>query len=179
MGLFRVCEDLENMDGLHMIFKIVKGIILLNSPPILERIFKEEFIVDIIGALEYDPEITCVQHHREFLKDHVVFKEAIPIKDPIALAKIHQTYRVGYLKDVVLARVLDDTTSATITSIIHANNAFVIAMLKDDNTFIQELFARLKSPTTSQESKKNLVGLVKDILSFASLAIIGVCEILN
>ncbi|XP_024636962.1 serine/threonine-protein phosphatase 4 regulatory subunit 3 isoform X3 [Medicago truncatula] len=165
MGLFRVCEDLENMDGLHMIFKIVKGIILLNSPTILERIFKEEFIVDIIGALEYDPDITCVQHHRKFLKDHVVFKEAIPIKDPNALAKIHQTYRVGYLKDVVLARVLDDATCATVNSIIHANNAFVIAMLKDDNTFIQELFARLKSPTTSQESKKNLVHFLYEFCS--------------
>ena len=157
MGLFRVCEDVKNMDGLHTIFKIVKGIILLNSPPILERIFKEEYIVDIIGALEYDPEVTCVQHHRKFLKDHVVFKEAITIKDPIALAKIHQTYRVGYLKDVVLSRVLDDATCATMNSIIHANNAFVIAMLKDDSTFIQELFARLRSPTTSEESKKNLV----------------------
>lgn len=83
MNLFRVCEDLENMDGLHMIFKIVRGIsqysiffailiwilfcrfciysflwrvcylaVLLNSPPIFERIFKDEFIVDIIGALE-------------------------------------------------------------------------------------------------------------------------------
>ncbi|KAK2358367.1 hypothetical protein P8452_77479 [Trifolium repens] len=163
--LFRMCEDLENMDGLHTIFKIVKGIILLNSPPILERIFKDEFIVDIIGALEYDPESTCVQHHRKFLKDHVVFKEAIPIKDPNALAKIHQTYRVGYLKDVVLARVLDDATCATLNSIIHANNAFVIAMLKDDNTFIQELFARLKSSTTSQESKKNLVHFLYEFCS--------------
>ncbi|GAU37451.1 hypothetical protein TSUD_206870 [Trifolium subterraneum] len=139
--------------------------LLLNSPPILERIFKDEFIVDIIGALEYDPESTCVQHHRKFLKDHVVFKEAIPIKDPNALAKIHQTYRVGYLKDIVLARVLDDATCATINSIIHANNAFVIAMLKDDNTFIQELFARLKSPTTSQESKKNLVHFLYEFCS--------------
>lgn len=26
MEVFRMCEDLENMDGLHMIFKIVKGI---------------------------------------------------------------------------------------------------------------------------------------------------------
>ncbi|MCH89985.1 serine/threonine protein phosphatase 4 regulatory subunit, partial [Trifolium medium] len=125
-----------------------------------------------------DPESTSVQHHRKFLKDHVVFKEAIPIKDPNALAKIHQTYRVGYLKDVVLARVLDDATCATINSIIHANNAFVIAMLKDDNTFIQELFARLKSPTTSQESKKNLVGL--DKMSYhLLLSVIGVCEILS
>lgn len=28
MDLFRICEDLENIDGLHMIFKIIKGISL-------------------------------------------------------------------------------------------------------------------------------------------------------
>lgn len=85
MEVFRICEDLENIDGLHMIFKIVKGIgkylflhhfdldpyfcqlclhfsfilviclhiaVLLNSPAIFERIFSDDFIVDIIGALE-------------------------------------------------------------------------------------------------------------------------------
>ena len=26
MNLFRICEDLENSDGLHMIFKIIRGI---------------------------------------------------------------------------------------------------------------------------------------------------------
>lgn len=82
MEVFRMCEDLENIDGLHMIFKIVKGIgqysilhhfyldpdfvnyvslilvicfciaVLLNSPAIFERIFSDDFIVDIIGALE-------------------------------------------------------------------------------------------------------------------------------
>jgi len=29
--------------------------------------------------------------------------------------------------------------------------------LKDDNAFIREFFARFKSPTTSPESKKNMV----------------------
>ncbi|KAG4954405.1 hypothetical protein JHK87_039999 [Glycine soja] len=53
-------------------------------------------------------------------------------------------------KDVVLARVLDEATVANLNSMIHANNAI------DDNTFIQELFARLKSLTTSPESKKNM-----------------------
>ncbi|XP_027332982.1 serine/threonine-protein phosphatase 4 regulatory subunit 3-like isoform X2 [Abrus precatorius] len=167
MEVFRVCEDLENMDGLHMIFKIVKGIILLNSPPIFERIFSDDYIVDIIGSLEYDPEVPCVQHHRKFLKEHVVFKEAIPIKDPAVLSKIHQTYRVGFLKDVVLARILDEATSANLNSIIHSNNAFVVSLLKDDSTFIQELFARLKSTTTSQESKKNLVYFLHEFCSLS------------
>ncbi|XP_038723073.1 serine/threonine-protein phosphatase 4 regulatory subunit 3-like isoform X2 [Tripterygium wilfordii] len=167
MDLFRICEDLENIDGLQMIFKIIKGIILLNSSQIFEKMFEDEFILDIIGALEYDPEVAHVQHHREFLKEHVVFKEAIPIKDPLVLSKIHQTYRVGYLKDVVLARLLDDATVATLNSIIHSNNAIVVSLLKDDNTFIQELFTRLKSPTASAESKKNLVYF---LLEFCSLS---------
>ncbi|KAK7363499.1 hypothetical protein VNO77_05643 [Canavalia gladiata] len=167
MEVFSVCEDLENTDGLHMIFKIVKGIILLNSPPIFDRIFSDDFIVDIIGALEYDPEVPLVQHHRKFLKEHVVFKEAIPIKDPVVLSKIHQTYRVGFLKDVVLARVLDEATSANLNNIIHSNNALVVSLLKDDSTFIQELFARLKSSTTSQESKRNLVYFLHEFCSLS------------
>ncbi|KAL5996363.1 hypothetical protein ACLOJK_026440 [Asimina triloba] len=61
MDLFRICEDLENVEGLQMIFKLVKGIcqcfhfslhILLNSPQIFDKIFGEEFIMDVIGSLE-------------------------------------------------------------------------------------------------------------------------------
>ncbi|KAK9288932.1 hypothetical protein L1049_017403 [Liquidambar formosana] len=167
MDLFRICEDLENIDGLHMIFKIVRGIILLNSQQIFEKMFRDELIMDIIGSLEYDPEVPNVQHHRDFLKEHVVFKEAIPIKDPVVLSKIHQTYRVGYLKDAILPRVLDEATIANLNSIIHSNNAAVVSLLKDDSTFIQELFSRLRSPTSSTESKKNLVFF---LLEFCSLS---------
>ncbi|WCJ23354.1 Serine/threonine-protein phosphatase 4 regulatory subunit 3 [Euphorbia peplus] len=167
MDLFKICEDLENIEGLHMIFKIVRGIILLNSPQIFDKIFGDECIMDIIGSLEYDPDVNHIQHHRNFLKEHVVYKEAIPIKDAIVLSKIHQTYRVGYLKDVVLARVLDEGTVANLNSIIHANNSVVVSLLKDDSTFIQELFARLRSSATSVESKKNLVYFLYDFCSLS------------
>ncbi|XWS38957.1 hypothetical protein CRYUN_Cryun18bG0008100 [Craigia yunnanensis] len=167
MELFRICEDLENIDGLHMIFKIIKGIILLNSPQVFEKIFGDELIMDIIGSLEYDPDVPQVQHYRNFLKEHVIFKEAIPIKNPVVLSKIHQTYRVGYLKDVVLARVLDEATVGSLNSIVHSNNAIVITLLKDDSTFIQELFARLRSLTTSAESKKNLVYFLHEFCSLS------------
>ncbi|RDX90921.1 Serine/threonine-protein phosphatase 4 regulatory subunit 3, partial [Mucuna pruriens] len=139
MEIFRVCEGLENMDGLHMIFKIIKGIFLLNSTQIFERIFSDDFIMDIIGALEYDPEVPYVEHHRKFLKEH----------------------------DVVLARVLDEATIANLNCIIHANNAIVVSLLKDDSTFIQELFARLKSPSTSPESKKNMVHFLHEFCSLS------------
>ncbi|XP_011100785.1 serine/threonine-protein phosphatase 4 regulatory subunit 3 [Sesamum indicum] len=166
MELFRVCEDLENLDGLHLIFKIVRGIILLNSPQIFEKMFGDELIMDVIGCLEYDPEVPH-SHHRNFLKEHVVFKEAIPIKDPVVLSKIHQSYRVGYLKDVILPRALDEAIIANFNSIIHSNNAIVVSLLKDDSTFIKELFARLKSPNISTESKKTLVHFVHEFCTLS------------
>ena len=75
-----------------------------------------------VGALEYDPELIEQQHHRSFLRDKVVFKEVVPIQDVALRAKIHQTYRLAYLKDVVLPRVLDDATFATFSSLILFNN---------------------------------------------------------
>ena len=61
-----------------------------------------EISVTIPGR--YDPEQPLQQQHREFLRDKVVFREVVPITDPSLRAKIHQTYRIGYLKDVILPR---------------------------------------------------------------------------
>uniref|UniRef100_A0A0E0PHS9 Serine/threonine-protein phosphatase 4 regulatory subunit 3-like central domain-containing protein n=1 Tax=Oryza rufipogon TaxID=4529 RepID=A0A0E0PHS9_ORYRU len=159
VNLFRTCESSGNMDALHMIFRLVKGIILLNSSAIYDKIFSDDFILEIIGALEYDPEARTVQNHRTFLKEHVVFKEAIPIKNASVVSKIHQTYRIGYIKDVILPRVLDDSTMASIAAIIHANNAAVVCLLKDDASFVKELFAKMRSSNISAESKRELIYL--------------------
>ncbi|KAM3349496.1 hypothetical protein ACQJBY_022454 [Aegilops geniculata] len=186
LDIFRMCEDLENLDDLHMIFKLVRGIILLNSPSIFDKIFSDEFILDIIGALEYDPEVAKVQKHRIFLKDHVVFKEAIPIKNISVVSRIHQTYRIGYLKDVILPRILDDATLASLNTMIHTNNA------ADDACFIQDLFSRMRSPNISMESKRELVlflhefctlskslPLVQQLRLFRDLSGEGVFEIVS
>ncbi|XP_057829704.2 uncharacterized protein LOC131040764 isoform X3 [Cryptomeria japonica] len=167
LELFKIYEDLENTDGLHLIFKIVKGIIMLNSSQIFEKIFSDEYIMDIVGALEYDPEILCRQEHRAFLREQVVFKEAVPIRDPSLLSKIHQAYRVGYIKDVILPRVLDEGTFAAMNGIIHSNNVSVVSALKDDVTFIHELFSTLKSPDTPDPVKKNLILFLQEFCSLA------------
>ncbi|CAL4950009.1 unnamed protein product [Urochloa decumbens] len=192
VDIFRTCEDLENLDDLHMIFKLVKGIILLNSSSIFDKIFSDEFILDIIGALEYDPEVPRVQKHRAFLKDHVVFKEAIHIENVSVVSKIHQTYRIGYLKDVILPRILDDATLASLNTMIHTNNASVISLLKDDAHFIRQLFARMRSSDISMESKRELVlflhefctlskslPLVQQLRLFRDLSGEGVFEIIS
>jgi len=52
VNLFRKCKDLGDRDGLHMIFRLVKAVILLNSSAIFDKILSDAFILDIIGVLE-------------------------------------------------------------------------------------------------------------------------------
>lgn len=53
---------------------------------------------DVVGCLEYDPELPVRQQYRQYLQQGVVFKEVVPIISQNLRAKIHQTYRMGYLK---------------------------------------------------------------------------------
>jgi hypothetical protein len=56
--------------------------------------------------------------------------QVVPITDASVRLKIHQTYRIGYLKDVVLARVLDDATFNTLSSLVLFNNVEVVLALQ-------------------------------------------------
>nr|XP_024382924.1 serine/threonine-protein phosphatase 4 regulatory subunit 3-like isoform X3 [Physcomitrium patens] len=167
LQLFRTCEDLENLAGLQLIFKIVKGIISLNDGHIFDIIFSDEYIMDIVGALEYDSDVTKCHCHRAFLKEQAVFKEAVPIRDPVILSKIHQTYRIGYIKDVILFRVLDDPTFASLNSIILFNNVSVVTALQSDSAFLSELFSRLRSLETSEGRRRDLVNFVQEFCNLS------------
>lgn len=167
LDLFKMCEDVENIEGLHLIFKIMKGIISLNSSQIFEMIFSDEYIMDVVGTLEYDPELPSRREHRAFLREQVIFKQAMPIGNSSILSKIHQTYRVGYIKDVILPRVLDEVTFTTITAIIHSNNAAVMSALKEDSAFMHEMFVRLKSPDIPNQAKKDLVLFLQEFCSLS------------
>lgn len=92
-----------------------------------------------IGALEYDPEILTQQRHREFLRDVVIFKEVVPIRDASLRGKIHQTYRMGYVKDVILPRVLDDNAFSMLSSMMLFNNVDVRPLSYQVNPSFQSL----------------------------------------
>lgn len=45
---------------------------------LLELLLAEENVMDVVGALEHDPELAARQNHRAFLREHVIFKEVCP-----------------------------------------------------------------------------------------------------
>lgn len=246
LDLFKMCEDLEDRTGLALMYRLVKGLVLLNDANLFDELLRDDNVMDVVGALEYEclaeefarereeqereeealrklevegavaedraedgaaaepsgnaggegsdaaaqnaertesggeastvttrapptvrPPLPPPPQHRAFLRDSVVFKEVVPIQDAAIRAKIHQTYRIGYLKDVILPRVLDDATFGTLTSIMLFNNVEVVLALQADPTFLKELFARLRKTPRTEPEWDDLVGFLQELCSLA------------
>ena len=73
--IFHTCEDLQNIEGLHILYEIFKNIFLLNKNALFEIMFADDLIFDVVGALEYDPSSTQPKKHRQYLKSIAKFKE--------------------------------------------------------------------------------------------------------
>ncbi|XP_061126015.1 serine/threonine-protein phosphatase 4 regulatory subunit 3 isoform X2 [Syngnathus typhle] len=169
LELFRVCEDLENREGLHHLYEIIKGIFLLNRTALFEVMFSDECIMDVIGCLEFDPALQQPRRHREFLTKTARFKEVIPISDPELRQKIHQTYRVQYIQDMVLPTpsVFEENMLSTLHSFIFFNKVEIVGMLQDDEKFLTDLFAQLTDEATDDDKRHELVNFLKEFCAFS------------
>ena len=78
-------------------------------------------------------------NYREFLNEQSHFHQPIPIRDPSIQRKIHNAYRLQFLKDVVLARAIDDSTFNVINSCILFNQIDIITHIQQDPTFLREV----------------------------------------
>lgn len=132
IDLFHICEDLENTDGLHRLYEIFKSIFLLNKTPLFEIMFADDTIFDVVGIMEYDPSASDPVKHREYLRTQAHFKEVIPIANTDVLQKIHQTYRVQYIQDVILPTpsVFEENMLSTLSSFIFFNKLEIVSNLQ-------------------------------------------------
>eukprot|EP00058_Branchiostoma_floridae_P024571 XP_002610061.1 hypothetical protein BRAFLDRAFT_125685 [Branchiostoma floridae] len=167
--LFHMCEDLENFEGLHQLYEIYKSIFLLNKNALFEVMFSDEFIFDTVGILEYDPSKPEKASHRDYLRNSASFKEVIPISNEELRQKIHQTYRVQYIQDVVLPTpsVFEENMLSTLSSFIFFNKIEIVSMIQDDEKFLTELFAQLTDEATDDNRRRELVNFLKEFCTFS------------
>lgn len=167
--LVQMAEDFESVGDLHRLCNIVKLIILLNDTNIIEHAVSDECIQGVVGALEYDPDFP--QHkanHRQWLNNQGRYKEVVRIKDDSVRRRIHQTYRLQYMKDVVLARILDDPTFSVLNSMIFFNQVEIVGHLQVNGEFLRELFS-VFHPKEEQEQlrKKQTVLFIQQCCAIA------------
>ncbi|GES88550.1 DUF625-domain-containing protein [Rhizophagus clarus] len=113
LPLLKTCEDLEQVQDLYRLCNIMKGFIMLQDNDIIRYVLRDDVILDVVGCLEYDPDFPKHKaNHREFLTKNSKFKEIVKISNKTIKAKIHETFRLQYLKDAVFARMMDDPTNS-------------------------------------------------------------------
>jgi hypothetical protein len=159
------------LSHLHALFRTMKALLLLNDIEVLEFLFSDEHMDALVGVLEFDP--LFAEHpvrgagppsphvaaavasapgqptpprdfhtHRSFLA-RAHFKQVVPFHDAVVAHKVHQSYRVTYLKDVVLFAHLDDATLATLTQILFVNAMSIVERLTTREPFVDALFGKL------------------------------------
>lgn len=169
VGLFRVCEDLEEEESLAQLHVALRAAIMLNDAGLIEALLSEPLVMDVVGALEYEPGVAPAARprHREWLRDRAHLREPVPIADPGVRAKIHDTYRLGYVRDVVMPRFLDDAVLATLRSLALFNSVEVLMALAADAHAFPALFDKLRGAKPGGGDWADGVGFLQELASLA------------
>ncbi|XP_016378967.1 serine/threonine-protein phosphatase 4 regulatory subunit 3B [Sinocyclocheilus rhinocerous] len=169
LQLFRASEEEGDRRGLQQLHQIVRGLLLLNKATLLEVMFSDDCIMDVVGCLEYEPALLQPKSHRQFLTETARFREVIPIRDSELRQKIHQTYRVQYIQDIILPThsVLEDNFLSTLSSFIFFNKVEIVSMLQEDEKFLTEVFAQLTDEATEDSKRRELVNFFKEFCAFS------------
>ncbi|KAH7691375.1 hypothetical protein AAVH_40111, partial [Aphelenchoides avenae] len=153
--LFRISEDLDNVEGLHLLYSIAKNLFCLNSNALLGELLDENNFKCVISML----------HAHE--KSH--FREVLPIRSDELRAKIHQTYRVQYVQDVCLPApsLFEENLLTVLSSHLFFNRSEIVGSLLNDKELMKQLFDELKDRDISQTRQKDLTNFLKEFCSFA------------
>ncbi|KAI0080632.1 DUF625-domain-containing protein [Panus rudis PR-1116 ss-1] len=140
IDVLQQAEDLESLENLHALYSCMQTILSLNDHTMFEHVLEDDIFHGVVGMLEYDPDFpTHKANYRDFLQSMAHFHQPIPIRDESVQRKVHHTYRLQFLKDVVLARSIDDSAFNVLNSCIIFNQIDIITHVQNDPVFLREV----------------------------------------
>lgn len=130
--LFHICEDMEDVGGLHTLYKIFRMFFLFNQPVLLNIMLQEEHIMDVIGILEYDPGKPQPVRHRQYLQQTSRHTEVIPFHNTELKNKIHHTYKIQYIQEVILPMpsLFEENMMSALNSLVLFNKTEIVNSLQ-------------------------------------------------
>lgn len=167
LEIFNICEDLENKEGLHHLNKIIRNIFLLNKNALLDVLISKENIFDVVGCLEFESQ--SEHGHREYLQSLAKSHPVIPTTKTELFSKIHQTYCVQYIQDVILPTppLFEERLLSTLSSFIYSKKVEIVILILEDEIFLAELFKELRNEKTAEDRRKELILFLKEFCRFS------------
>lgn len=172
-------EKAQDIASLHTLSDITKCILLYNDHALIEELVSSESsILDLVGLLEYDRDLpTFKACHREYLLDESKFRSIIDVPTPADQAGsdmsiFRKDFVLSYLKNVVLARWMDDSTLNTISSLIYENQMDIITYLSkpdDNDDFLGRLLRLYDEDLTNTENLQKCRDAVKMLHQYVSV----------
>ncbi|KAI8622308.1 component of IIS longevity pathway SMK-1-domain-containing protein [Chytriomyces sp. MP71] len=126
LPLLEMCEDMDCTDELYSLSHIMKMIVFLNEQKIYAYILQDDVFPIVVGMLEYDREYPSAECTYRQQVSSAKFRQLLPIPDPTIATKITHTYRLQFLRDTALARMLDDATFAVLNSMVFFNQTDIV-----------------------------------------------------
>ncbi|KAH3668719.1 hypothetical protein OGAPHI_002473 [Ogataea philodendri] len=134
-------EENRHLVNLYYLCDIVKTLVFYNDSAILDTLVNDDTIDGVAGILEYDSEFPSYKtNNREYLAEKTSFKEVVPLHNENIKSLVKRTFRLQFLKDVVLARLLDDASFNCISTMIHLNEDQILKFIRTDPEFLPSLF---------------------------------------
>ncbi|CAD7967436.1 unnamed protein product [Amoebophrya sp. A120] len=133
VGLINAKKDL---------FEIVRNMLSLADQHLVRKMLNHTNYEAMIGIMEFDPGLAMVVPHRQILKRDVKFKKVITFKNDEIFKLIDLNLRVQYVRDVAMARLLDDQNSAVMNIIVGQNlNQLIEAICTNSPSLQQSSYA--------------------------------------
>ncbi|KAI8895631.1 component of IIS longevity pathway SMK-1-domain-containing protein [Globomyces pollinis-pini] len=163
LPLLESCEDLDNIDDCYRLGNIMRAIFFLNNTNVYVTLFRDKYFTEVLGMLEYDREYPNTKgRYREYFANDVKFKQVIPITNEDVVTKIQQVYRATYMKDVALARNLEDSTFSALNSLIYYNHGEILSYIQSDN-YMSELFKILENQEVDKQKLKDTIRFFNEL----------------
>lgn len=140
--LFDDAEQRELLPTLHHLYTIMKSILTMNDNVLVESILEDDVFYGVMGMLEYNPAYAELKaSHRDYLQNHTHFHAVVSFDDSGMEARIVDTYRLQYLRDVVLAGYLEDATTSMLTSLLYFHQTDIVNACVSNPACLDELKA--------------------------------------
>lgn len=149
---FRLADESGSETHLFGLFDIIKHVLLFSTVHVLLRVVQDDYIETLLGMLEHDPDIpkSSRVNHRELIRTFSTFNRSLVSVDSDMVNKIHKNFRLQYVRDSVLARMLDDGSFLSFSQAVGYLNSSILTGLLNENSGVSFIEALTAAPPTRQ-----------------------------
>ncbi|CDR96468.1 Serine/threonine-protein phosphatase 4 regulatory subunit 3-A [Babesia bigemina] len=166
-AIMRNCVEIEDLSTLSAIAAIMSRLILnwCGNLELMHVFVSDEMFIDLLQAFEYDAELLSQNislEHVKFFRQHVKHHDVIMLGNPAFYRLVHSSYRIEYLKDVVLPRQLDEFSIQRLNTVLFSNTNEILNILSSDGRgFVESLKEQLPHKYMAALLLRELLGAAR------------------